>query len=304
MGSFYKKTGIKNLFHSTYIDNLHSILHKGKLLSNTERNKYKYKFKGTQGGTDRKLCDPNTITKKDYSNCDEAPGCYFLILKSDGDSGIPRDSYEAIFIFDSKVCNTEQCYLNSKDNFGFYFDETESHWSGARGETYKFDNNRIPDDKLFSNNIRKGAELIVPNSVDLKFLKKIIISDDYELNLPQSLLNRYGKLIKRVTPKKRNYKSLDKLSPHHNIDIKDLTKKQIVAEYNFFTGSKIQLYLLTNIKMKQGFLNTIKKYRVKHNIRINKKKLGKPLSKKNILKKKKIKLSKRKRLEYLNLNMR
>ena len=46
MGVFYKKTGIKNLLHSTYVDNLHSILRKGKLLSNTERNKYK--FKGTQ----------------------------------------------------------------------------------------------------------------------------------------------------------------------------------------------------------------------------------------------------------------
>ena len=52
---------------------------------------------------------------------------------------------------------------------------------------------------------------------------------------------------------------------------------------------------------KKSYLNTIKKYRVKHNIRINKKKLGQPLSKKYILKKK-IKLSKKKRLEYLNLN--
>ena len=49
---------------------------------------FKYKFKGIQGGLGRKLCNPNTITKKDYSKCEKAPGCYFLILKSNGNNVI------------------------------------------------------------------------------------------------------------------------------------------------------------------------------------------------------------------------
>ena len=57
--------------------------------------------------------------------------------------------------------NTEKCYLNSKDNYGFYFDGAESHWSGECGDTYKFNDNRMPGDNLFSNDVLSESELIV-----------------------------------------------------------------------------------------------------------------------------------------------
>ena len=73
------------------------------------------------------------------------------------------------------------------------------------GYTIHFDTDHKINSKLFSNNIRTTSELIVPNSVDLKYLKKNIIADDYELNLPKKILKKYEHLFLRVTPRIKNF---------------------------------------------------------------------------------------------------
>ena len=282
--NFKKVSGINTLLHSTYIDNLHSILHKGKLLSNEESQRYNYNFKGTQGGTNRKICDANIIKHKNTpmfnTNClsGEAKGCFFLILESEGENIILNNSYETILLFDSSICDTEKCYLNSIDNNGFHFNDTESPWTSSLGYTIHFDTDHKINSKLFSNNIRTTSELIVPNSVDLKYLKKIIIADDYELNLPKKILKKYEHLFVRVTPRIKNFININKKSPYHDILPINMTPKQLTEEYKFINPN-IKLIMLPMF-MKKVAEKKITEFRIKQTIRLKKKLLKRSSSKK------------------------
>lgn len=188
----------KLFYHCTRIDNLKSIFQVGYLLTQSNRSRIQLiPFEGEGVAGRQSFPAKNTLTNG-WIECIsgsevEAEGIYFRVVP-------PNCMKNSIaLVFDAAILRKDGWNINTAENNGFYISQpgisAEAIWGGgSKGIT--FDSSNMKNYSLYvDSNPSRHHELIVHNSVSLKFLRGILATPDQK-----SKITSIGIHVKILTP--------------------------------------------------------------------------------------------------------
>jgi len=191
-----------HLIHSTKVEFLAGILDSGYILSNIERRQNDI-ASVNEGSAVRTICDPYANLN---SSCDEAYGVYFR-LSMYGKIEIKKRKALCSLILSPKCLNETLWHINTCENNGFIILDGKAPFGDCEKSIFTIApkkvvsllpasvSSQIKPMKTLTvelyDSVRSSLEVVVANSVRLKYVEKIYFSDSVHLS-------RYGKRLSRM----------------------------------------------------------------------------------------------------------